>query len=215
MTIGKKIASLRAEKDISQVKLAEDIGVSRSLLYKWESDSVIPSNKSVQKLSEYFGVPYSYFYDEPTEPTPSATAAANTASTDVALADGADEAASVQEKEGEREKVVAELKQMFDDYAKKNDITKIGMKDILDKMFKEDFIIRKRVVLIILSVLSVISAVATVYLGATIFPIKDGAEKIGDVSVLLIVFICAVIICLGLIIAAVCVKIFWKWKSFF
>lgn len=208
MTIGKKIASLRAEKDVSQVKLAEDIGVSRSLLYKWESDSVTPSNKSVQKLSEYFGVPYSYFYDDIPESAPS-----DAASDGAEEATDSSEAESLSEKDIAHEQAVAELKKIIEDYSQKDDVTKTGLKELLENVFKKEFVIHKRIVLIILSVLSVISATATVYFGATIFPLEAEADKVGNVPVLLIVFICAVAITLGLIIAAVCVKVLWKWKS--
>jgi len=200
MTIGKKIASLRAEKDVSQVKLAEDIGVSRSLLYKWESDSVIPSNKSVQKLSEYFGVPYSYFYGESTENAPTATAKE-------------DEQSDLSAKKDETDNTVAELKQIIDGYAKENDLSEMGIKNFLEKVFKEDFLLRKRIVVLILSVLSAISVVSTVYLGVTIFPLEEDCAKIADVPVLVLVFICAIILSLGFVIAAICVKVLWKWKS--
>lgn len=51
-----KLKSLRESKGVSQAKLAEDIYVSRSAIAKWENGLGLPSEESVLRLCEYFGV---------------------------------------------------------------------------------------------------------------------------------------------------------------
>ena len=57
MTIGQKIAQLRAAADISQEQLAESLGVSRQSVSKWEMDQALPQIDKVVLLSELFNVP--------------------------------------------------------------------------------------------------------------------------------------------------------------
>ncbi len=40
MAIGQKIYELRTAKNISQEQLALDLGVSRQVVFKWETDNV-------------------------------------------------------------------------------------------------------------------------------------------------------------------------------
>ena len=51
-----KLKELRAEKGISQTKLAADIHISRSAVAKWENGLGLPNDESLKLLSEYFGV---------------------------------------------------------------------------------------------------------------------------------------------------------------
>lgn len=57
MTLAEKIRQLRAEKGISQTKLAQDIHISRSAVAKWENGLGVPNAESMQLLADYFGVP--------------------------------------------------------------------------------------------------------------------------------------------------------------
>ena len=50
-----KIKVLRAEKNITQEKLAEDIGVSRGTILEIERGTFNPSLKLAFRISEYFG----------------------------------------------------------------------------------------------------------------------------------------------------------------
>lgn len=50
-----KIKVLRAEKDITQEKLAQDIGVSRGTILEIERGTFNPSLKLAFKISDYFG----------------------------------------------------------------------------------------------------------------------------------------------------------------
>ncbi|MBQ2857635.1 MAG: helix-turn-helix transcriptional regulator [Bacteroidaceae bacterium] len=51
-----KLKELRAEKGVSQTKLAADIHISRSAVAKWENGLGLPNDESLKLLSEYFGV---------------------------------------------------------------------------------------------------------------------------------------------------------------
>ena len=59
MEFGTKLKELRAEKGVSQAKLAADIHISRSAVAKWENGLGLPNDESLRMLSEYFGIPVS------------------------------------------------------------------------------------------------------------------------------------------------------------
>ena len=52
MTIGEKIAVLRASRGISQEQLAEALSVSRQSVSKWEMDQSIPQTKKIMQISD-------------------------------------------------------------------------------------------------------------------------------------------------------------------
>ena len=54
-----KLKELRADKGISQAKLASEIHISRSAVAKWENGLGLPNDESLRMLSEYFGIPIS------------------------------------------------------------------------------------------------------------------------------------------------------------
>ncbi len=56
MALPEKLYELRKEKGISQEQLAEEIGVSRQAISKWESAKAMPESDKLILLSEYFGV---------------------------------------------------------------------------------------------------------------------------------------------------------------
>lgn len=60
MSIADRIQSLRKEKGISQEELAEQVGVSRQAVSKWESEQSSPEVDKIILLSEYFGVTTDY-----------------------------------------------------------------------------------------------------------------------------------------------------------
>ena len=64
MEFGNKIASLRAEHNMSQEELAGRLFVSRELISKWEMNKRRPDRKCVMKLSQIFSVDASYFESE-------------------------------------------------------------------------------------------------------------------------------------------------------
>ncbi len=56
MTLGSRIAALRAAKGISQAELAERLEVSRQSVSKWETDGSVPELDKLVRLSELFDV---------------------------------------------------------------------------------------------------------------------------------------------------------------
>lgn len=55
-TLGMMISSLRKEKGMTQLQLAEIMGVTDKAVSKWERDLSFPDVNSIPKLAETFGV---------------------------------------------------------------------------------------------------------------------------------------------------------------
>lgn len=55
-TLGNMIAVLRKEKGMTQLELAEKMGVTDKAVSKWERDLSFPDVSSIPKLAEIFGV---------------------------------------------------------------------------------------------------------------------------------------------------------------
>ena len=55
-TLGNMIASLRKEQGMTQLELAEKMGVTDKAVSKWERDLSYPDISSLPKLAEIFGV---------------------------------------------------------------------------------------------------------------------------------------------------------------
>lgn len=56
MSLGQNIYRLRTQREMSQLSLAEELGVSRQSISKWETDASVPELDKLVKLSELFGV---------------------------------------------------------------------------------------------------------------------------------------------------------------
>lgn len=56
MTLGNKIYKLRTEKNISQETLADNLGVSRQSVSKWETDQSLPEVDKIQQLCKFFNI---------------------------------------------------------------------------------------------------------------------------------------------------------------
>lgn len=54
MEFSEKLKLLRAQRNISQAKLAEEIHISRSAVAKWENGLGLPGSDSLQMLADYF-----------------------------------------------------------------------------------------------------------------------------------------------------------------
>jgi repressor LexA len=54
------LKTLRTDKKISQQKLANDIGVSRSTIAMWETGGSQPDNDNLKELAKYFNVSVDY-----------------------------------------------------------------------------------------------------------------------------------------------------------
>ena len=57
MTTGEKIAALRRKAGMSQEALADQLGISRQAVSRWEVGIAIPSMDNLLALSKLFGVP--------------------------------------------------------------------------------------------------------------------------------------------------------------
>lgn len=55
-TLGQTIAALRKEQGMTQLELAEQMGVTDKAVSKWERDLSCPDIQSFPKLAEIFGV---------------------------------------------------------------------------------------------------------------------------------------------------------------
>ena len=60
MDIADRILHLRKARGISQEELAEQVGVSRQAVSKWESAQSTPDIEKIILLSEYFGTTTDY-----------------------------------------------------------------------------------------------------------------------------------------------------------
>ena len=56
MTIGKRIAILRKEKNLTQEELANHMGVSPQAVSKWENDQTCPDISALPRLARLLGV---------------------------------------------------------------------------------------------------------------------------------------------------------------
>ena len=57
MTLGQNLQAARKAKGLSQETLAEQIGVSRQALGKWEKDTALPGLDNLQAAAQVLGVP--------------------------------------------------------------------------------------------------------------------------------------------------------------
>lgn len=74
MILGEKITLLRKKNNYSQEDLANELGISRQSVSKWESGNSIPDLDKIVKMSSLFGVSTDYLLkDELEEETPSET----------------------------------------------------------------------------------------------------------------------------------------------
>jgi transcriptional regulator with XRE-family HTH domain len=69
MTIGKLIQKARKAKKWSLQRLADEIGVSKQLVWQWERDDTDP-RKHIEALSRLLEVPVDYFYGPSPKPGP-------------------------------------------------------------------------------------------------------------------------------------------------
>ena len=70
MTLSEKILRLRTQKGLSQLELAEQLGVSRQSVSKWETGQSVPDLDKLIKLSDLFGVTVDELVREGERPQP-------------------------------------------------------------------------------------------------------------------------------------------------
>ncbi len=64
MTLAEKIFTLRRKSGLSQDELANELGVSRQAVYKWESGISTPEIDKIKTLSKLFKVSFDYLLDD-------------------------------------------------------------------------------------------------------------------------------------------------------
>ena len=64
MKLEEKLVQLRKEKGLTQLELAESLKVSRQAVSKWESGGAIPSTDNLRSLSELYGVPVDFLFND-------------------------------------------------------------------------------------------------------------------------------------------------------
>ena len=62
MNIGEKIKKLRKERDVTQEKLADYLGISYQAVSKWENGSALPDITLVVPLANFFGVSADFLF---------------------------------------------------------------------------------------------------------------------------------------------------------
>ena len=67
MKLDEKLVSLRKEKGLTQLKVAEELDISRQAISRWESGVAMPSTENLRRLSELYSVPLDYLINEDSE----------------------------------------------------------------------------------------------------------------------------------------------------
>ncbi len=87
MTLGEKIRTLRKGAQLSQEALAEQLGVSRQAVSKWENDNGLPETEKLIKMAKLFHVSLDTFINDASEIAPAASAASSSNSEQLSLAE--------------------------------------------------------------------------------------------------------------------------------
>ena len=64
MTLGEKITKLRKQKKLSQIDIANTIGVSRDAISKYERSDIVPSVENAKKIADSLDVSLDYLVSE-------------------------------------------------------------------------------------------------------------------------------------------------------
>ena len=73
MELEKKLVELRKKNGLSQLKVAEELDVSRQAISKWEMGSAVPSPENLKLLSKLYKVSLDYLMDDDAEEPDQAT----------------------------------------------------------------------------------------------------------------------------------------------
>lgn len=66
MSLAEKIVSLRKQKGLTQMDLAERLNVSRQAISRWEVGAAVPSTDNLKVLGELYGVSVDYLLNDDT-----------------------------------------------------------------------------------------------------------------------------------------------------
>lgn len=58
--LSKQLRYLRQSQEISQVQLAQKLGVKKQSISNWENDNIIPSIEMLERIADYFAVSTDY-----------------------------------------------------------------------------------------------------------------------------------------------------------
>ena len=64
MSLAEKLVSLRKQKGLTQMDLAERLNVSRQAISRWEVGAAVPSTENLKVLGELYGVRIDYLLDD-------------------------------------------------------------------------------------------------------------------------------------------------------
>ena len=64
MSLATKLVTLRKEKGLTQMELAERLNVSRQAISRWEVGAAVPSIDNLKVLANLYGIPIGYLLDE-------------------------------------------------------------------------------------------------------------------------------------------------------
>lgn len=67
MTLATKLVSLRKQKGLTQMELAEKLNVSRQAISRWEVGAAVPSTDNLKVLGDLYEVPVEYLLNEEIE----------------------------------------------------------------------------------------------------------------------------------------------------
>ncbi len=67
MTLGEKITMLRKKKNLSQLELADKVGVSRDTIGKYERDDITPTVDKAKKIADSLNVSLDYLVSDKAE----------------------------------------------------------------------------------------------------------------------------------------------------
>ena len=64
-TIGDKLKKAIDNKGVTITKVANDLSLSRTMIYQYTTNAKAPSESNLNKIADYFDLPVEYFTDEP------------------------------------------------------------------------------------------------------------------------------------------------------
>ena len=67
MSLAEKLVSLRKQKGLTQMDLADQVNVSRQAISRWEVGAAVPSIDNLRVLGELYDVPVDYLLDDDCE----------------------------------------------------------------------------------------------------------------------------------------------------
>ena len=65
MSFGSQLIKLRKRKNLTQIELADIVGVKQYVVSAWENDRTEPNISQLSKLGDLFGVSIDYLIDKP------------------------------------------------------------------------------------------------------------------------------------------------------